>query len=208
RWPGVKPPPIRPASASRMGASTDLSRIWTNPVPGTAPSPPARDGRPRPSSDLRTLARGGSLSLVGTIVNALLGFVIVVVITRGQGARGAGILFEAIALFTILSNTAELGADTGLVRMIPRHRVNERSRDIPRTISVAIWPVLAASTVLAVAVFVFAPQLARAFIHGANRELGVQDLRLLAPFLPAGTAITVVLAGSRGFGTMVPYLTV
>ena len=141
-------------------------------------------------------------------MNALLGFVIVVVITRGQGAKGAGILFEAIALFTILSNTAELGADTGLVRMIPRYRASERSRDIPRTISMAIWPVLAASTVLAAAVFVFAPQLAHAFIHGANRELGVQDLRLLAPFLPAGTAITVVLAGTRGFGTMLPYVTV
>jgi O-antigen/teichoic acid export membrane protein len=196
-----------------MGSSTDLSRIWTSPVPGTAPAAPAgptRDGRARQGgrSDLRTLARGGSLSLVGTVVNALLGFVIVVVITRGQGAKGAGILFEAIALFTILSNTAELGADTGLVRMIPRHRASERSRDIPRTISVAIWPVLAASTALAAAVFVFAPQLAHAFIHGANRELGVQDLRLLAPFLPAGTAITVVLAGTRGFGTMLPYVTV
>src|SRR5262245_17322468 len=113
-----------------MGSSTDLSRIWTSPVPGTAaaaPGGPARDGQARAGgrSDLRTLARGGSLSLVGTVVNALLGFVIVVVITRGQGARGAGILFEAIALFTILSNTAELGADTGLVRMIPRHRASE-----------------------------------------------------------------------------------
>ena len=104
--------------------------------------------------------------------------------------------------------TRPLTADTGLVRMIPRHRVTERTRDIPRTISVAIWPVLAASTVIAAAVFVFAPQLAHAFIHGANRELGVQDIRLLAPFLPAGTAITVVLAGTRGFGTMLPYVTV
>ena len=154
------------------------------------------------------MARGGSLSLVGTIVNSLLGFVVVVVITRGQGARGAGILFEAIALFTILSNTAELGADTGLVRMIPRHRATDRSQDVPRTLSVAIWPVLLASTAIAAAVFVFAPQLARVFIHGANRELGEQDIRLLAPFLPAGTAITVVLAGTRGFGTMVPYVTV
>src|SRR5205807_1479166 len=99
---------------TQMGSSTDLSRIWSSPVPGTRPRTPDGDGRARRAgrrSDLRVLARGGSLSLVGTIVNALLGFVIVILITRGQGARGAGILFEAIALFTILSNTAELGAD-------------------------------------------------------------------------------------------------
>lgn len=157
-------------------------------------------------SDLSILARSGVLSLAGTVTGALFGFALVVVITRGLHARGAGLLFEAIALFTILSNTAEFGADSGLVRMIPRYRAMGRTADIRRTLAAALWPVVGGAAVLAALVFAFAPQLARIFVHAANREHAVAYIRLLAPFLPLSSGMIVSLAGTRGFGTMMPYV--
>jgi O-antigen/teichoic acid export membrane protein len=160
-------------------------------------------------SELTSLARGGTLTLAGSVISSLLGFALVVVITRGlHQARTAGVLFEVIALFMILSNTTELGADTGLVRMVASYRATGRTRDLRPTLGLAIWPVLILSSAVAAAVYVLAPQLSRIFIHSANREAAEQYLRVFAPFLPMASATTVILSGTRGFGTMVPYVTV
>src|SRR5207248_11587968 len=72
----------------------------------------------RHGSRVHLLARGGALSLVGSVVTGILAFALVVVVTRTLHPGGAGAFFEAVALFTIISNTAELGADTGLVREV------------------------------------------------------------------------------------------
>lgn len=165
-----------------------------------------RSGREAP--ELSTLARGGSLSLIGSVSSSVLGFVLVVVITRGLPPRSAGVLFEVIALFMILANTTELGADTGLVRMIPRYRVLERTEDIRPTIAVGLWPVVAIGSLVAAAVYVFAPQLASVFVRRAPRAEWVTYLRTLAPFLPMAAATTAALSGTRGFGTMFPYVAV
>ena len=57
---------------------------------------------------------------------------------RHAGAHASsesGAFFEAVALFLILSNTAELGADTGLTRMIPSYRVSGRIADVRRSLA-------------------------------------------------------------------------
>jgi len=190
---------------------------WSSGTPAVIGHRESGDGRPPiapapiqakggGSLDLSTLAKGGLVSLVGSAASSLLAFALVVVITRGLRARGAGVLFEAIALFTILSNAAELGADTGLVRTISRLIALRRSDDLRPTIRLALWPVLIAGTVFAVAAWLTAPGLAGVFVHGASRSQVVSYIRVLAPFLPLATATTVLLAGTRGFGTMKPYV--
>jgi O-antigen/teichoic acid export membrane protein len=218
RWPvdpfdvSVRPPGVpevqpRPSPAGAIGGrgADGEGPDGSRPVRGLGP----RGGDGAYRSELTTLARGGTLTLAGSIASSLLGFLLVVVITRGlHPARSAGVLFEAIALFMILSNTAELGADTGLVRMVSTYRATGRTQDIRRTLAVAIWPVLIIGGLAAAAVFVFAPQLSRVFIHGARREAAVDYIRLFAPFLPLATVTTVALSATRGFGTMVPYVAI
>src|SRR5579859_1958820 len=63
----------------------------------------AERGRP----DLSVLARGGTLNLFGLGVSGLMQVVLTVVVARGLGTRGTGAFFEAVALFTILSNVGE-----------------------------------------------------------------------------------------------------
>ena len=91
-------------------------------------------------ADLRTVARGGTLNFAGSVVNGVLQFALVVVVTQALTKSEAGAFFEAVALFIILSNTCELGADTGLTRMIPRLRVLGRIADIRRSMAVGILP--------------------------------------------------------------------
>lgn len=158
----------------------------------------------RPRADLSALARGSLLTLGGSAASSVLGFVLVVVITRGLPSQRAGVLFEAIALFTIASNLAELGADTGLVRTVARWRALGRHQDIAGTLAVALWPVFAAGVVLGASLVVLAPDIADLVIRRGRSAEAVTYIRLFALFLPLSTAMTVALAGTRGFGTMVP----
>jgi O-antigen/teichoic acid export membrane protein len=154
--------------------------------------------------DLSTLARGGMLNLVGAAATGVLSFILVVVLTRGLGRSGYGAFVSAMGLFTILSRTSELGADTGLVRTVARYRALHRTQDIRRTLIAAFVPVLLVSTAFAVALWVWAPELARMFGKGRGSDRIADFARVMAPFLPASSAVMVALSGTRGFGTMVP----
>ena len=195
RWP-VDPFEIsvRPGTYVSSGPGLDLTDA------------PDAKGSSHARSDLGILARGSALGLVAGAGSSLFAFALVVVVSRGlHPARRAGVLFEAMALFLILSNVAELGADTGLVRMVARYRALGRPEDVRRTIALALWPVLIVSVLFSGVVFALAPQLARIFIRAGSRSDGTSYIRMFAPFVPLATATIVALSGTRGFGTMAPY---
>lgn len=164
-----------------------------------APSPP------RPAADLARLARGGTLNVLGLVISAVMQLALTVLVARGLGAGGTGAFFEAVALFTILSNVGELGADTGLVRMLSRYQALGRQQDLAATVRVALWPVSAFCLGLAVAAWLAAPPLAAALSPGHHQEVETY-LRTLIPFIPVAAAATVALAGTRGMGTMAPFV--
>lgn len=164
-------------------------------------------GRHGARGDLDRLARGGMLTMAGSVASSVLGFVLVVVITRGLGATRGGVLFEAIALFMILSNSFELGADTAMVRMVARYRALGRTVDLKPTISAAMSPVIAIGVISAVALYFLAPAIAGIFIPDHTEE-GILYIRLFAPFVPLASATTVALGATRGFGTMRPYVAI
>jgi O-antigen/teichoic acid export membrane protein len=171
----------------------------------TAVESPAAAERDR-TDDLRMVARGGSLNFVGALVNGLLQFAMVVVVTRALTRSASGAFFEAVALFLILSNTAELGADTGLTRMIPRYRVDGRVADIRRSLSVGLVPSFAGGVLLAAVSYILAGPLAEVFTNHRHGSAGAVAtyIRVLAVFVPLSSAYTVAIAATRGFGTMLP----
>lgn len=159
-------------------------------------------------SDLQVLAKGGALNVAGSVAAVVLGLLLVVVVTRGLHAHGAGVFFEAVGLFSILASATQLGADTGLVRSISRFRALGRTGDLRPLVVIALGPVLAIGTVLAAVVYLEAPRLVPLLMRGADIEDGVRFLRILALFLPFAAATTVCLSGARGFGTMLPYVAI
>lgn len=118
------------------------------------------------STEAAVVARGSLVNLGAMVTGAGLAFGLTVLVSRWLQPSGAGAFFELIALFTIFSNTFELGADTGLTRWISRARAIGGLEDVRRVIVVALLPVLMIGIGAAVALWVAAPELARIFLHG------------------------------------------
>lgn len=148
------------------------------------------------------VARGGALNLAGSLVYGAANFVLLAVITNGLGAHQAGPVIVAIAVFTVLGRFAELGASTGLVRTISRERALHRADRIAPTILAAVVPVLAAGVVATAVLVALAGPLARLFGGGDQTDAVSRVLTALAPFLPIAALYTVLVQGSRGFGSV------
>jgi O-antigen/teichoic acid export membrane protein len=162
----------------------------------------------RGAGHFQALARGGALNLLGVVVSGSMQLVLTVVVARGVGASGTGAFFEAVALFTILSNVGELGADTGLVKMLPRYRALNRNQDLGTVVQIALWPVILFGIGMGAATWLLAPELTSLLSHAQHGAQVESYLRTFAPFIPLGAITTVVLAGTRGMGTMAPFVMV
>jgi O-antigen/teichoic acid export membrane protein len=165
----------------------------------------APDRDPEGRGELRVTARSSTAFTIGAIVNGVLQFVFVVLITHTIDQRDAGALFEAMAIFAIGSNAAELGADTGLMRMMPIFH-QHRPKDMRRLAQVAIGPALIVSALVGGLVYLFAPQLSDIFVHHASHAGTTTDLRVMALFVPAATGSTVICAGIRTWSARQPVL--
>ena len=155
----------------------------TSPGPPEAAAEEEREGRRR---HLGAWPAAALLNLVGAVGTGVLTFALVTVLTRGLGAASYGAFVSAMGLFTILSNTAELGADTGLVRSISRLRALGPGPRHPQDASiVALLPPLVVSTLFGLALWMWAPQLAEIFGKGEGRDQIADFARWMAPFLPA-----------------------
>ncbi|CAN5234810.1 flippase [soil metagenome] len=154
------------------------------------------------------VARDGAIKLAGSIIAGLCGFLFVVVLARGLGVNRTGAFYEALALFLIASSLTKLGADVGLIRMIPRYRELGRVADLRRTILIGLLPVLGMGALIGGCLFVFAPQLAELVAKGRHVERLVPYIRVLAPFVGLNAASTVVTSATRGFHTMIPLVVV
>lgn len=154
------------------------------------------------------LVRTGSLLLAGSVVGALANFALAAVLGRGLGAAPIGTFFAVVAAFAIATNVFELGADTGLVRGLARHRALGRVRDVPVTVMVAIGPVLVVGVVAAVLVWWGADVLAGYLGGPADRATRAAAYRDLAPLIPVASLLAVVLGGLRGLGETVGVMAV
>jgi O-antigen/teichoic acid export membrane protein len=155
--------------------------------------------------EMQRVARGGAFALVGVASSAVLQFALVLVVTHGVPRATAGAFLEAVALFMILSNLTELGADTGVVRMVPRLRATGRDGDLRALVRAAVVPVALAGGAAAVLVLVLAGP-ASQVLFGSEAQTGKTLLVVLAPALPFACVLTLLLAVTRGFGRMRPFV--
>ena len=141
--------------------------------------------------------------MAGAGVSAVVGVLLVLVITRSDlGQSAAGSVFTTTSLFLVSVTVVQLGADVGIVRWLPRHFALGDDHNVNATLRSAFIPVLAVSLTVAVAVAVFAPQIASLF--GDSADVISTQLRILAVFLPVAACYNLVLASTRAFMTMRP----
>ncbi|MEY9993533.1 O-antigen/teichoic acid export membrane protein [Streptomyces sp. V4I8] len=150
-------------------------------------------------------ARGGWWGFLGSAVNAVFGYVLVTLVTRGLGAYGAGAVFTGVAAFTILCNTCKLGADTGLVRFVSGDLATTGGREVGALLRSAILPGAVASTAAAALLFL-SPWTATSLLPNLDPEDAVTLVRLFALFLPLATVTLLLLGATQGYGTVVPFV--
>lgn len=134
-------------------------------------------------SGVAATARGGWWGFLGSAVNAVFGYVLVALVTRGLGAYGAGAVFTCVAAFTILCNACKLGADTGLVRFVPGDLAITGGRKVGALLRSAVVPGALASTTAAALLFL-SPGMATALLPSLAPGDAVTLVRLFAVFLP------------------------
>ena len=167
-------------------------------APSTAPGSSA--------GDLRSLGRGTSLNLAGSVVAGVLNVLVPVFVTHGFRQEEAGTFFAATVLFTILINVGTIGADTGILRSIPRARALGQRAELRTQLRIALLPPAVLSVLLAVVLVVLAPQIGRLAGSGKSSqpELFAQYLHVLGPLLPVAVVYVIGLSASRGFGALKP----
>lgn len=142
---------------------------------------------------------------VGVVINAGVAFVVAWLVSRGLGAEGAGYFFLLTSVFVITTSAIGMGADTGLMRMLSRHRALGDRHEYRVTVAVGLAPVVVVGTVTAGVILLNA--------EGVTAALGLDAaligvVRLLAGFLLPATIAGVMLGGCRGLGHVHAYTAV
>jgi len=149
------------------------------------------------------LGRNNRLSLIGSLVSAALGFVVVFVLTNGLGTEGAGIVFVAAGVFNIAMQSAVLGTDAGLVRFIAQARKSGNESSISALLKTALIPVVVFGIVLGVVVAVLAEPIGGLFTGEGELDADVPTaIRVVAIVFPIGAVAMALLAATRGFGQL------
>ena len=81
-------------------------------------------------------------NLVGGALGAVANLVLAALVGRHLGTEGSGVYFLVVAVFLIVANSAELGADTGLVRFVAATRALGRPEDTAQIVRTAVVPVV------------------------------------------------------------------
>jgi O-antigen/teichoic acid export membrane protein len=170
----------------------------------------SRDPTPSPalSPEAHMVARGTVVNVVAMVLGAILGFGLTVVVSRWLQPGNAGGFFELMAIYTILSYTLMLGADTGLTRWISRARAIGGLTQVRRILAIALGPVLLVGGVAAVVIWIAAPEIAHTLLHGMASATAIEDVRIIAPIVPLGALSACIIAGLRAYGRMWPYLAI
>lgn len=132
---------------------------------------------------LGRVARAGLAGVTGAGVSALAQFLLVVVVTRTFSAEQAGAFFTAIALALMVAGIVKLDAGNGLIYFVARAKTFDY-RGISGYVRAAVIPGAVLSSVAGVVLY---PQLGP-----------------LALALPSMVVADILLAATRGFGSMRP----
>ncbi len=203
--PGVEPATRGGIMRQALADWDTLAKPLVQLAPARTEPPAAATGSEEVNSgELRRAARGGTAAAVGILLSAVLQYVFVVVASHTLTQTAVGALLEAIAVFTICSLT--FGADLGLLRFVPI-LTKRRPADLGRLHAVALVPAALGSTLLAVIVFIYAPQLVHVFFRRARPGETLTSLRIIACFLPAATLSAVLCASVRTWSMRASVLT-
>ena len=138
------------------------------------------------------------------MVAAVSGFLLTVVIGRGLGAEGAGVVYAGVALASVLIVLSTVGTETALVWAIPRAKALERAYETHTVLRWAFGPVLAVSMVLAAGLFVSAPLASQALAD--DSAAATTAFRVFALGVLLGGPTVLAVQATRALGGIRPFV--
>lgn len=156
------------------------------------------------SSDLRTLARGGLINLVGAGGSAVFTFAAFVLAARLHTTAQVGAFTVAIAVFTILRQVAVSGAQIGFMRFLAADIERDRRDRLGPTLRAGLPVVAVVGVIAAVLAIVAGETLAELLGSDADGVLVARHLRWLGPVVPLASMLLALAFATQGLGTMVP----
>lgn len=158
-------------------------------------SEPARD------EPVRRLARGGMINLAGSLWSALAQFLLVSVVARRTDETTTGAFFVVISVVVLVAAVPNLGAGTGLIYFLSRHRENADWSRVRPTIRHGLWPVAIGSLLCAVILVALAGPVATV-IGLASVEGAPTAIRVSACAVVATTMTVAITSALRGLGNI------
>lgn len=154
---------------------------------------PPPDGTAMPVSE-QDVAKGTALAMVARF-GAVIEIVAQPVYTALFGLATYGLYITLLSAVTIFSNIAELGATSGLQRLVPQAKDAATAH---AHVKISWLSALSVSTAMALLITLFSPQVARA-LNAAPQDLPhlVAGVRLFAWGIPLWTSIEVCSAAMR-----------
>lgn len=153
--------------------------------------------------DTRKLGRQGGLNLLGSLVAASLHLVLPVLVTRSLSQSEAGLFFQAIALFAMVMVLGVFGADTGLLRYLPRALAQRNAADVRVTLRASLVAPVLTALLVAVSVVLLADPIAGLVIEESDQAQSFADaVTVLAAAVPVAVLYSLALSASRGLGSV------
>lgn len=143
------------------------------------------------------LARSGVVSLVGSAFAAIAALVLTAIVGNTLGASGTGLFFQAMGIFTILTQVLRLGTNSGIVRFISEQRAFDRRGAEWRIVLYAAIPVAVLSVLASVAVWFLADALGTWLAAPDEADGLAMLLRAMSPFIAMGAVIGVLQIAAR-----------
>jgi O-antigen/teichoic acid export membrane protein len=152
---------------------------------------------------MRTIARGGAVTLLGAIANAGISLALTALVARSLSTTEAGVYFALTSMFLVLLGVSEFGSDVGLSRFIPHLTIAGQPADVRRIVRIAGTVSCLLGVVLGAVAVVWS-----SLPQGAQVPAWLGDARPVAlammVVLPLATLSSTLLSAMRGHSRMVP----
>ena len=148
--------------------------------------------------DVKKVAIGAGVSLLGGVTGKGLFFLSQIIIARILGVEGFGLYALGFAIVKISDIIARLGINVGGMRFISLYNTDS-PQNLKGTVITALIITLVNAVIIAVILYVFSERIAYLIFH--NPEM-VNALKLFSYSIPFVTTMTVLSSLLQGFHTM------
>ncbi len=157
------------------------------------------------AQDIRVVAKGGAVQIVGQVTQRGLSFVFTAVAFQLLGRAGYGVYRLVAQVLGIAAQVGLAGFNYAAMRFITRARATGDSGGVRGAARVGMGGALVGSTLVLIALLVWAEPLAGRFPDvGDSRSEVAGFIRLGAPYVPLFALLQVLRYCTQAYKTMVP----